>query len=295
MAMAHDVLEYVRDDELFRLDEPGMEARGFQYHPDYPAKPDHMYYEGYFHAQRSSEPLSGINPRYWRHMQKPPAPVRLRAFIEAFRNKNDVWLLKSLADAATNERVKRGCGKSIANLQSIVADGKHFADVAVQVHFGSEISGSNLAWHSDAHNSIFHLGISMRGSRALHTLSSPTCDTSAPSEQIEWQTPGSVYLTSANMVVHAPEYPSAAWEDRIIAVQARVMLRPTVREYGDMVDRYDKELQLLSYSDECWCQIMDFIAPAVVARGHLPPNATIPTLQEVQAAEGGMQSAMATP
>ena len=98
----------------------------------------------------------------------------------------------------------------------------HFADISVQIHWGSQISKPELFWHSDAENSLLHLGLSVKGSRLLHSMRAIT-STGAVREVLAPQQAGAAYLASSTLMNHAPSYPATSFQERIIALQARFL------------------------------------------------------------------------
>ena len=133
----------------------------------------------------------------------------LRAIAELFRQQNEPWI----------ENAMGGHPK----LLEIFSRGWHFADFAIQVHSGDEISDSDLGWHSDAPNSLLHLAFAVRGNRNLHSI-----QTHSGQEEhiIHPQQPGDIYVSSPFAFLHAVEYPACAWADRIIAIQCRILMTP---------------------------------------------------------------------
>ena len=105
----------------------------------------------------------------------------------------------------------------------MVADGKLFTSVAIQLHWGSAVAGDNLNWHVDAPNSLLHLGVSLHGRRALHSLLRPEPEVEAV-EVVDVLDAGSVYLTTASAFLHAPAYPRSSFAERTIAVMCRLVI-----------------------------------------------------------------------
>lgn len=123
-----DVMEYLAECPVFNLD-CGEEllSHGFSKCVDYPHIPNHIYYEGYWHALRGSvAPFMGLNPRTGRETLKPSAPLQVSAFIEAFREINaTIW--NEILDSLPRESY------SAAMFQKLIQSGAHFADIACQV------------------------------------------------------------------------------------------------------------------------------------------------------------------
>lgn len=210
-----ELLKYIQGASIFTLPETKLEDNGFKAAIDYPTEPNHKYYEGYFHSLPQDEPIHSLNPRYFSSFDKPAAPVELRAFYTAFRKVNDFSSLKAqLHDGLTKK---------------LLEDGWHFADLAVQIHFGDEISGDLLGWHQDTINSRMHLAMAVEGCRGLHLVhTSPGESKDDPVvEHKEYlaNRPGDVYFSSPYVFRHAVHYPKThGFADRIVAVQARFLL-----------------------------------------------------------------------
>lgn len=214
-------------------------------HIKYSKQPNHKYYEGYFHAlSTTSGPFVSINPRSGLDFDKPAAPVRLRAFVEAFRRVNDAWIHAALSggnaddadDADNDDPVRQG-------LWSLYKQGHHFADLAIQYHFGEEIGAEQVHWHKDSVNSALHLAVSLQGRRALHTRHSTTPDeanANADSADADhdpaasmhktqthtfWQEPGDVYVSTPYVFGHGVQYEGGSWGQHVIAIQCRFLIQ----------------------------------------------------------------------
>jgi len=127
-------------------------------------------------------------------MEKPAAPIRLRAFIEAMRRTNAPRLVEALREAAA-ETVSEN--KLIAKILQLIEKGRVFADIAVQIHAGQAVGTQDVGWHTDGPNSIIHAALSIAGSRALHSRRHADEQPSTPEETIaEKMQPGDVYVSS---------------------------------------------------------------------------------------------------
>jgi hypothetical protein len=173
-----------------------------------------------------------MNPRFQTDYAKPAAPLAYVAFFEALRRANRQLLTElaerweSLAAVSADETC------AAATLARLVREGKAFADLALQVHYGDDEPG---IWHGDAANSLLHFAVSVRGTRALLYEAAPTAD----AKMLETHkgrlalAPGSVYLSSPAMFPHAVEYMACGThETRILAMQARFLL--SVQELRDI-------------------------------------------------------------
>ena len=204
-----------------------LENFGLSKQIDYPKSRDtHTYHEGYLHALPTSREVWSRNPRSGKNFSKHAAGDFVRAFFEAFRrvNKQTFALLQQkLHASAIQRRPDSPYNDSCGYVAKWLSQGMHFSDISVQVHWGSAIKKQELFWHSDAENSLLHLGISVKGSRILHSMRATT-PTGQVTEVLETQNSGDFYLSSSALMNHAPEYPLASgYKDRIIAIQARFL------------------------------------------------------------------------
>ena len=71
------------------------------------------------------------------------APIRIRAFIQATKEKNEVMLSKMVSCLGENSKMRR-----------LLESGKAFSDVAIQARYGSGIVGDHLQWHVDSYISM---------------------------------------------------------------------------------------------------------------------------------------------
>lgn len=190
------------------------------------AKDTHFYYEGYFHSLLTSDPILSRNPRSGQEFQKPAAPLVIRAFFESLRrlNKDTFSTLQQRLYQSALSRVPHNYSTDACGMLSDwIAEGRLFSDISIQLHYGSHIHGDQLFWHSDAENSLLHFGLTISGYRILHSKRAKTESSTVITEVLEDQPPGTVYLSSSTLMNHAPEYPANTWNDRIIAMQARIM------------------------------------------------------------------------
>jgi hypothetical protein len=102
---------------------------------------------------------------------------------------------------------------------------------------------------------MLHMALSIRGTRILHSLFPPPgpdaplpakCESPSKREvkpaeisegdeqHMDWQSAGDLYVSSPFAFLHAVEYPECSWENRIVAVQCRFLLRE-----GDFEALYD--------------------------------------------------------
>lgn len=238
---------------------------GFTRACDNPRNVDHVYFEGYAHADFSAgacEPCVSMNPRTGRDCGKSAAPAALLAFFEATRRANAA-LLADLA--ARLDGV--AAGSAAALLADLVRRGRAWADLALQTHYGADEPG---IWHRDGANSLLHLAVSVRGTRALLSVDDGRHTRAAP-RRAELA-PGSAYLTAPALFPHAVEYVGARTHgDRVLAVQARFLTS------GDEFDALEGARRGAPAE---WAAIAGAISGALTAAGGL----RLPSLAAVRAA-----------
>lgn len=204
-----------------------------------------------------------MNPRNGIPFLKPSAPKELRAFILAFRDANE----KFLHDLESSLKVS-GSPACFERLLNLIQKGGAFNDLAVQLHFGEEVSGEDLGWHRDGFNSLLHLAVSVRGHRALHTMRLQDGDIKRNVDVVDWQQPGCCYLASPTFVQHCPEYPESTFENRIIAIQARLLA-------CDPAD--------LDFFSKCSDDLSDLkLLSQVIAESMIKFPMTLPTMSQIE-------------
>eukprot|EP00658_Telonema_sp_P-2_P030425 TRINITY_DN22976_c0_g1_i3.p1 TRINITY_DN22976_c0_g1~~TRINITY_DN22976_c0_g1_i3.p1 ORF type:complete len:282 (+),score=66.86 TRINITY_DN22976_c0_g1_i3:151-996(+) len=187
--LSSQVLEYLQSADLFRLDETHLTAHGFDKNIDHPWIPNHVYYEGYRHASRCASAVSTMHPRAGVDHPKAAAPKELRVFLEAVRVVN-----AGLFGEMRERLEEQGCPASQLFAQCI-AEGRHLADCAIQVHWGDAVPAESVGWHTDAPNSAVHMAISVFGKRVLHAeLAGSEVAIDAAEKRADAQTAGDVYV-----------------------------------------------------------------------------------------------------
>ena len=111
-----------------------LSSMGFCQCVDHAALPEHHYMEGYFHTLGSSAVVSA-NPRTGGSMPKPAANLQLRAFAQSLRAANAEVLCKLAADCPEGSL-----------LQKALREGRAFADLAVQIHWGQAVRPGLVCW-----------------------------------------------------------------------------------------------------------------------------------------------------
>ena len=214
---------------LFQCQYPkDMVNYGMKFSVDYPKSKDtHFYYEGYFHALgNTSSPFWSRNPRSGQEFYKPPTTQFLRGFYESFGHVNHhifLELKSKLYQSALSRQPNHPINDLCGLISSWIDENLHFADLSVQVHYGSQIYKEQLFWHIDAENSLLHFGITVHGRRILHSKRAKVIN-GAVTEILEEQLPGDTYISSSALMNHAPEYPVSTWNaSRIIAIQSRFL------------------------------------------------------------------------
>lgn len=155
--MSEEVLQSLLQENFFTSgpEQSSLEEAGYDKCIDYPHILSHIYFEGYRHAcSVDRRSIKSIHPRNGRIVQKLAAPLKLHAFCEAFRRKNSAWSSQLIDTLGAIDG-----GAPAATLAKILQEGRHFADLAVQLHYGDEIEGENIGFHNDGPNSLVHLSL----------------------------------------------------------------------------------------------------------------------------------------
>jgi hypothetical protein len=210
-----ELLIYLRSNcDIFNASEKQISLNSsFEKCIDYPTLPNHRYYEGYFHGEKTSLSVKTMNPRYGNIINKKAAPLPLRALCECVRRKLNSKIINALQN--NNNQLSQ-------YIKTYIEKGYAFSDLAIQIHSGDEVNEEHLGWHTDAPNSLLHMALTIGdGVRALHSKRCMT-STSPPDAVVQWQQPGNVYISSPACFEHAVQYKRALlWSNRIIAIQAR--------------------------------------------------------------------------
>eukprot|EP00746_Dinoflagellata_sp_MGD_P014483 gnl/MRDRNA2_/MRDRNA2_131764_c0_seq1.p1 gnl/MRDRNA2_/MRDRNA2_131764_c0~~gnl/MRDRNA2_/MRDRNA2_131764_c0_seq1.p1 ORF type:complete len:299 (-),score=26.23 gnl/MRDRNA2_/MRDRNA2_131764_c0_seq1:107-1003(-) len=235
--MAEDVRQYI----LHSLPDDVNELAkfGFERCVDHKKCLGHQYMEGYFHAiyNFAHDNVPSMHPRRGIELSRRPAPLELLAFCEATRRENC---------ASFNELARAlAMARNAKSLENAILQARHFADVSVQLHWGGEVPASHANWHVDGPNSTLHLALSLHGERTLLAKreiprakvqrgADGTRTTQGLEPDCMLQSEGSVYLSAPCCYPHAVQYPEASWENRVVAVQCRVLLEDSAFERIDM-------------------------------------------------------------
>jgi hypothetical protein len=123
--LTDDVLQYLQSDPIFSDAISGDNERltqlGYCKSVDYPERPDHIYYEAYFHSLPTHEPIETIHPRYGVPHQKPAGSLVLASYYESIRRKNALWTEK------LKESLRTIPGDASALVIEILDQNRHFA------------------------------------------------------------------------------------------------------------------------------------------------------------------------
>jgi hypothetical protein len=268
-----DVLDLLQAMPIMSLSEAEMSSEcesvshGFVRASDNPRNFGHTYFEGYAHAHYPTcAPCNSMNPRTGSDYEKPAAPPALLAFFEATRRVN-AELLVGIA-----VRLDGVGGNGAALLAHLVRGGRAWADLALQTHYGTDEPG---IWHCDSANSLLHLAISVRGTRALLSVDDDSHKTRSSARRCVLP-PGAAYLTSPALFPHAVEYMNVpSHSDRILAVQARFL---TSRDEIDVLEAARRG------APEEWEAIAAAISAALSDVGGLK----LPSIADVQKALAGL-------
>lgn len=279
------VAQLLQQQPCFTLSETEMksEQHGFFHCVDNHELPGHTYFEGYFHARADSEPIESMNPRYGHRMKKPAAPPFVRALLKAFKRKH----ASVFAGLAANLRLaQQQPDDSFGVIAGLIENDAHFADLAVQVHYGDEVGERNIGWHIDAANSLMHLSLTVRGQRYLCSQRSETAGgqvVEVREKQCVGDSGASSYLASPCFFRHGVIYPQCKFDNRIIAVQCRFLFDSSATEHAT-VRSVRKTAQ--------WTRLATLIADALKSTGG---PLTMPSLEEIQAALNEMSTAASAP
>jgi hypothetical protein len=144
-----------------------------------------------------------------------------------------------------------------------------FSSLAVQVHYGDAIKQGHVHWHADWANSLLHLGMAVgRGHRGLHRRCPTKINVTVEEDMVEWLTPGDSYVSSPKFFDHGVEFSQiAGWDDRIIAVQSRMISSPQQHQSLLASSLNEKEAFVM-----LWTKAMEDFSDILVA---------LPTVEEV--------------
>ena len=217
------VLEFILEDDWLQKSDQELMQCGFNKTVDHPFLNDHFYFEGYFHGLEENTPISSLNPRHGQPMEKPAAPPRLRAFIRAAKQKNK-HILSKVSE----------CFQENSTMKQLVEQDNIFCDVAIQIRYGTEVKYEHVSWHVDTFNSMLHMALALKGTRQLYSKKVEVDGSSKVYSNT--QTPGDVYLSSPAAFKHAVGHNTVKREDRIVAIQCRILM--TSEEYSNIHSEY---------------------------------------------------------
>eukprot|EP01084_Bolivina_argentea_P182936 315743_1 len=239
LQISDQLLHHLQNTSYFMsMPQDKLTDNGFIRAIDYKEVPNHIYYEGYFHALHTSDAIPSLNPRFGKSMMKPAAPLSLRAFIILFKQLNKIWIKNAIQDTF---------------IQKLNLSQNLFSDIAVQMHFGDEIdfSAGYTGFHKDFINSILHFSVSLRGKRSVYYVPNEDMKmvdngnnrdkyTINSETKFLHQNEGNCYLGSLYAFYHGVVYPETSWNNRIIAIQCRLLLS---------LDEYMKIKQFSIYNE----------------------------------------------
>jgi hypothetical protein len=129
---------------------------GLQKAIDYPMTPGHIYFEGYYHSMETSDAVLSRNPRSGKEFQKRAAGDFIRAMFEGFRIVNKPMLdsMRSQLLRSALSRTSNPDDDICGMISRFIGEGRVFGDLSVQIHYGDAVPTEQLAWHSDAENSL---------------------------------------------------------------------------------------------------------------------------------------------
>eukprot|EP00092_Neocalanus_flemingeri_P011347 GFUD01012227.1.p1 GENE.GFUD01012227.1~~GFUD01012227.1.p1 ORF type:complete len:310 (+),score=70.34 GFUD01012227.1:95-1024(+) len=224
--MEPDLLTFLQEDAWLQQSDEELLTIGFRQTADNPYLENHHYFEGYFHGQKENHPIQSLNPRDGQKMEKPAAPARIRAFIQATQEKNQNILAKL-----------PGCFHENSPMGNLFASGNALCDLAIQIRYGTGIVQDHLNWHVDTFNSMVHMGVALQGVRTLHVRRVE--DDGKITKHSKPQVPGDIYLSSPAAFKHAVGHETLQRNDRIVAIQCRVLM--TVEDYANVHKEFTEE------------------------------------------------------
>ena len=119
-----DLLSFLLDDDWLSKSDDELLKIGFYKAVDNPGLENHHYFEGYFHGRSEPNSIKSLNPRNGRNMNKPAGPARIRAFIQATRQKNEKLLTKVAA-----------CFDEKSSIRKLFESQNIFCDIAIQIRY----------------------------------------------------------------------------------------------------------------------------------------------------------------
>jgi hypothetical protein len=237
-------------------------------------------YEGYYHSLPTSQTVYSKNPNPFigTDFDKPAATPFTRAFYQAFRSVN-----KEIFDTLKYNLLEASTFKATGNddvcsvLAQWIDKGYHFGDLSIQIHYGQgneQKLKSGVAWHQDAENSLLHLSVTLRGERVLHSKRirrnlnklRSLMKNEKPTEVLEVQQPGNIYLSSSTLMNHAPQFFDTNYSTRVIAIHARILYTSSDVDYFRKVR-----------TKESWDKLTNVLANTLVAA-----DLKVPTLAQVE-------------
>jgi len=200
--MEEQLLTFLQEEAWLDLSDQQLLENGFSKTRDHPLLEDEHYLEGYFHGGIGNDPIKSLKPRDGQWMDKPAAPPRLRAFVQATKAKNEE-LLKGIAGA--------------------FPEGSAMKRLLDQVKYGESVAGGHLAYHVDTFNSVLHMAVAITGMRTLYLQHLEGDNVVKCASDLD---PGLVYLSSPTAFTHAVGHGDLKRESRIVAVQCRIGMTP---------------------------------------------------------------------
>jgi len=239
------LLNFLLDDTwLSKTDEELLNA-GF-YDTSNP-RPHLHYMEGYFHGEKQSGSIRSLKPRNGESMEKPSAPVKIRAFIQAIKEKN-----RAIFNKLTE------CIPEKLAMRRLLEGDKALTDLVIQLNYGGPVLEDNIRYHVDTFNSMIHMGVSLAGERAFYTK-----HVKEDGDIIDYssiQSPGVVYMSSPTAYKHGTGHKKITREDRVVAIMCRVLMTP--EEYGD-ISRQKEEHESCLDSIAAVMKETEFILPTL--------------------------------
>ena len=223
-----DLLAFLANDDWLQKSDEELMEQGFRKTVDHPYLDNHHQTDGYFHARKESHSMPSLNPRDGQYMDKPASPDRIRAFIQATKEKN-----KSLFGKLAS------CFAENSTMWQLFVSGNALCDLEIQSRYGTGITGDHLSWHLDNYNSMVHLAMGLTGGRTLHTRT--VGEDNKVTKHANILQPGDVYLSSPAAFQHAVSRENLDREDRVVALQCRLLM--TLQEFADIHREFTEDVQ----------------------------------------------------
>jgi len=172
--------------------------------------------------------------------------------MNAFKKLNDHWIKDIINKIPTDHLI-----------HDIHKNNELFSDMSIQIHYGDAVKEKNVGWHYDSPNSALHLALSIKNKRALYVggSDSPNGEYKKFATVME---PGDVYFSTPSNILHGVEYPTVKkYDDRIIAVQCRILVCGDEDEFDKFLKKTDWTILAKAVSEVCCQEIFKVVLPTM--------------------------------